>query len=183
MNIQRKDLKVSCVTSLLFTCLVSGSAFAASQIKKPLEAGPIANDAEAQKKCTYLARQNRARWTGQWWSIASGDMAVCELEVLVRDINAGRQLSNKQEATSVCPTLAQKYRARWTGQYRTDSHTRQSVCQLDYSVRELDAGFIKNQNHAKNRCQQMAQQNKARWTGRWRTTIQGRMSVCQLNFT
>ncbi|MGB0845720.1 MAG: mannan-binding protein [Thiolinea sp.] len=181
MNFQHVCIKASCFALLLLTFVVPGSAFA--QIKKPLEAGPIANDAEAQKKCPYLAKQNRARWTGQWWSIASGNMAVCELEMLYRDVNAGRQLLSKQDATRTCPAIAQRYRARWTGQWRTNSQNRQSVCQLDYSMRELEAGFIPNQNHANNKCQTLARQNKARWTGRWRTTIQGKMSVCQLNFT
>lgn len=48
--------------------------------KKAMEAGPIWNQADAQKKCPVVATTHRARWTGQWWTTVQGRMSVCELD-------------------------------------------------------------------------------------------------------
>ncbi len=48
--------------------------------KRAVEAGPIWNQADAEKKCPQIARQNNATWTGQWWTTVQGQMSVCEIQ-------------------------------------------------------------------------------------------------------
>ena len=49
-------------------------------VVKAIEAGPIWNQADANTKCTALAKENNARWTGQWWTTVPNEMSVCALE-------------------------------------------------------------------------------------------------------
>ena len=48
--------------------------------KRAVEAGPIWNQADAEKKCPRIASQNNATWTGQWWTTVQGQMSVCEIQ-------------------------------------------------------------------------------------------------------
>lgn len=47
---------------------------------RAMEAGPIWNQADAQKKCPVVAATHQARWTGQWWTTVQGKMSVCQLD-------------------------------------------------------------------------------------------------------
>lgn len=48
--------------------------------KRAVEAGPIWNQADANKKCPRIAAQNNGTWTGQWWTTVQGRMSVCEIQ-------------------------------------------------------------------------------------------------------
>lgn len=45
-----------------------------------VEAGPIWNQADAERKCPPLARRNGANWTGHWWTTIPNEMSVCQLQ-------------------------------------------------------------------------------------------------------
>lgn len=47
--------------------------------RRPVDAGPIWNQADAENKCRQLAQRERADWTGGWWTTQPGVMSVCEL--------------------------------------------------------------------------------------------------------
>jgi len=47
--------------------------------KRAVEAGPIWNQADADKKCPEIARKNNATWTGEWWTTVQGQMSVCQI--------------------------------------------------------------------------------------------------------
>lgn len=159
--------------------LLSLATTPAMAIIKPLEAGPIANAQEAQIKCPRLAQQQNASWTGKWWGIASGNMAVCEIDVRKGEYNAGRFIANQQQAAQVCPATAAKNGAKWTGDWRVTIPNVMAVCKLSFGVREIDVGFIRNQGEANLRCKAAALREDSAWTGKWRT--QGSTSFCQLN--
>lgn len=161
------------------TLLLTLAAVPAMAVVKPLEAGPIANVQEAQVKCPRLAQQHNASWTGKWWSIASGNMAVCEIDARKGEYNAGRFIANQQQAAQVCAATAAKHSAKWTGQWRVTVPGRMAVCALSFGVREIDVGFIRNQGEANLRCKAAALREDSVWTGKWRT--QGNTSFCQLN--
>ena len=168
-------------TATLLAAMLATLATQAQARPYPLEAGAIANDQEAQQKCTYLAKQNGVRWTGEWWSIASGGTAVCQMEkseVRTKEFQAG-QIANAQQANSVCGKIAMQYRYKWTGRWRNTGQS--TVCELDLTTREIDAGVIRNQNEANARCQALAKNQNASWTGQWRIA-QGNNAVCQLKF-
>ncbi len=173
------------LNSNIKTTAIAGSALVLSLTTpalatvKPLEAGPIANAQEAKVKCPRLAQQHNASWTGKWWGIASGNMAVCEIDVRKGEYNAGRFIANQQQAGQVCPATAAKHRAKWTGEWRVTIPNRMAVCKLSFGVREIDVGFIRNQGEANLRCKAAALREDSAWTGKWRT--QGSTSFCQLN--
>ena len=59
--------------------LLLASAPAAAKPRE-VEAGPIWNQMDAERKCPEAARQARASWTGQWWTTVPGRMSVCEIK-------------------------------------------------------------------------------------------------------
>nr|CAA6829615.1 MAG: Unknown protein [uncultured Thiotrichaceae bacterium] len=166
-------------TSIVSALLLSLAATPAAAIVKPLEAGPIANAQEAQIKCPRLAQQQNASWTGKWWSIASGNMAVCEIDVRKGEYNAAGFIANQQQAAQQCQATANKHKAKWTGRWRVTVPGRMAVCSLSFGVREIDVGFIRNQGEADLRCKAAALREDSTWTKKWRT--QGNTSFCQLN--
>lgn len=48
-------------------------------VVESVEAGPIWNQMDAQKKCPDVAKRNGGAWTGQWKTTVPGQMSVCEL--------------------------------------------------------------------------------------------------------
>ena len=44
-----------------------------------VEAGPIWNQSDAEKKCPDVAKSNGGAWTGKWHTTVPGRMSVCEL--------------------------------------------------------------------------------------------------------
>ncbi|HPQ95209.1 MAG: hypothetical protein KDI44_17345 [Thiothrix sp.] len=179
--IKFQTLSVSAgVRTLIFGVLLGGLLLPVQARVKPLEAGPINNAQHAQQKCPQLAKQNNAVWTGKWWGIASGNMAVCEVDMLEREYEAGL-IRNQQEAAQKCPQIARRYPgASWSGKWRTVVAGQVSVCQLNLGTREIEAGYIRNQQEATLRCQAVALQQYAEWTGRWRTPPNSATSLCEV---
>lgn len=163
------------LTSALLLSLATTPALA---IIKPIEAGPIANAQEAQVRCPMIAQQNNGSWTQKWWGIASGNMAVCEIDVRKHEYNAGGFIANQQQANQMCPRIAAKHRAQWKGQWRVTIPGRMATCKLSFGTREVDVGFIRNQQEANLRCKAAALREDSKWDGTWRT--QGSTSFCRL---
>lgn len=46
---------------------------------RDVEAGPIWNQADAERKCRAKAAELRGEWTGQWHTTVVGRMSVCEI--------------------------------------------------------------------------------------------------------
>lgn len=46
---------------------------------RDVEAGPIWNQADAERKCPALATRHGLRWTGHWHTTVPGQMSVCQL--------------------------------------------------------------------------------------------------------
>lgn len=170
------SLSIPAITGALLLSLITTPALATV---KPLEAGPIANAQEAQVKCPRLAQQHNASWTGKWWSIASGNMAVCEIDVRKGEYNAGGFIANQQQANQMCQATAAKHQAKWTGRWRVTVPGQMAVCALSFGVRDVDVGFIRNQGEAELRCNAAALREQSTWTKKWHT--KGNTSYCQLN--
>ena len=45
-----------------------------------VEAGPIWNQVDADRKCPQLAKSAGGKWTGQWKTTRPGQMSVCEIK-------------------------------------------------------------------------------------------------------
>lgn len=45
-----------------------------------IEAGPIWNQFDADRKCPQIARDAGGKWTGQWKTTRPGQMSVCEVK-------------------------------------------------------------------------------------------------------
>ncbi len=178
-TIFRKTGIFTAVPAVMPTLLLSLASTPAIAIVKPLEAGPITNGREAQVKCPVLAQQNNASWTGKWWSIASGNMAVCEIDARKNEYNAGGFIANQQQAAQRCQQTAARHNAKWTGKWRVTIPGKMATCKLSFGAREVNVGFIRNQQEADLRCKAAALREDARWTGKWRT--QGSTSFCQLD--
>ena len=52
------------------------------RIVEPIEAGPIWNQSDAEKKCAEVAKKNSGTWNGQWRTTVPGNMSVCEIRLL-----------------------------------------------------------------------------------------------------
>jgi rubredoxin len=48
--------------------------------KREVEAGPIWNQMDADRKCPEVARKEGGTWTGQWRTTRPGMMSVCEIK-------------------------------------------------------------------------------------------------------
>jgi len=46
---------------------------------RPVNAGPIWNQADAEVKCPVVGYAVNGRWTGGWWTVRNGEMSVCEI--------------------------------------------------------------------------------------------------------
>jgi len=155
---------------------------------RAVNAGPIWNQADAEKKCPALARRNNATWTGHWWTTVQGKMSVCQLKPGKKPaaagtftVNAG-PIWNQADAEKKCPALAKRNKAAWTSEWWTTVQGKMSVCQMRRSgTFAAKAGPIWNQADANTKCVRLSRRNNAKWTGHWWTTVQGKMSVCQLN--
>lgn len=47
--------------------------------KRPVNAGPIWSQQDANAKCPVVAYAVNGRWTGGWWTTREGQMSVCEI--------------------------------------------------------------------------------------------------------
>ncbi len=63
-------------------CLALPFAALAQTRTISVEAGPIWNQADAQRKCPQVAKANGGTWNGQWRTTVPGKMSVCEVRLL-----------------------------------------------------------------------------------------------------
>ena len=50
-------------------------------VVEAIEAGPIWNQTDAERKCPDVAKANGGTWNGQWRTTVPGSMSVCEIRV------------------------------------------------------------------------------------------------------
>jgi hypothetical protein len=62
--------------------LAFGLPFNAAQAAKTVEAGPIWDQQDAEKKCPTVCEKH-GTWTGHWWTTVQGKMSVCQCEAPV----------------------------------------------------------------------------------------------------
>jgi hypothetical protein len=101
-----------------------------------VEAGPIWNQSDAERKCPRVAMENRGTWNGQWRTTVPGRMSVCELRLspskeikVVESIEAG-PIWSQSDAAKRCPEVAKANGGTWNGQWRTTVPGRMSVCEV-----------------------------------------------------
>jgi hypothetical protein len=117
-------------------CLVLPSAARAQTRTISVEAGPIWNQADAQRKCPEVAKANGGTWNGQWRTTVPGRMSVCELRLpssrdryVVEVIEAG-PIWSQSDAEKKCPEVARANGGAWNGQWRTTVPGKMSVCEV-----------------------------------------------------
>jgi len=113
---------------------VAKSNFTVNSGKKTwtVKAGPIWNQADAERKCPKAARSAGAYWTGQWWTTKPGKMSVCQVSAKKsrkKTIEVG-PIWNQSDAERKCPKAARKIGAKWTGQWWTTVPGVMSVCEV-----------------------------------------------------
>ena len=92
------------------------SAAAHTGEKRPVEAGPIWNQADANQKCPALASANGGNWTGGWWTTQEGVMSVCEIEF-------------EPSADQLCESLLDnKVAYNWRGDNRWAQQNMRNLC-------------------------------------------------------
>lgn len=172
------------------TCEVTDIVERRGPRTRDIDAGPIWDQADADTKCPRVAREARARWTGQWRTVSPG-RSVCQVADIVeapaasraRYVEAGPIWSQSDAATK-CPVAAAAVRGRWGGAWRTTVQGQMSVCEVvdiaPSEPRSVEAGPIWSQADAELKCPVAAFAVRGRWTGKWVTTRQGQMSVCEV---
>jgi hypothetical protein len=111
-------------------------AASAQTRKVSINAGPIWNQADAERKCPEVAKANRGVWDGQWRTTVPGQMSVCEIRLpgpndkhVVKAVDAG-PIWSQWDAEKKCPEVAKRNGGVWTGQWRTTVPGQMSVCDL-----------------------------------------------------
>ena len=95
-----------------------------------INAGPIWNNADAQKKCP-AATKHYGGWNGQWTTTIPGRMSVCGTvdgndEKDQFALRAG-PIWNHTDAQKKCPEVTKHY-GGWTGHWYTTDWGKMSVC-------------------------------------------------------
>jgi hypothetical protein len=67
------------VPGRMSVCELSFPSSNRKYVVEPIEAGPIWNQSDAEKKCPNVAKTNGGAWTGQWRTTVPGSMSVCEI--------------------------------------------------------------------------------------------------------
>ncbi|HEV3092639.1 MAG TPA: mannan-binding lectin [Candidatus Cybelea sp.] len=67
------------VPGRMSVCEIRLSRSRGRSVTEAIEAGPIWNQADANKKCAQLATENGGVWNGQWKTTVPGRMSVCEI--------------------------------------------------------------------------------------------------------
>ncbi|HEU5482345.1 MAG TPA: mannan-binding lectin [Sphingomicrobium sp.] len=103
--------------------------------EREIEAGPIWNQFDADRKCPEVARKAGGTWTGQWRTTQPGRMSVCEVKGGGGGGGKGKTIEvgpiwNQMDAERKCPEAARKAGATWTGQWWTTQPGRMSVCEV-----------------------------------------------------
>ena len=119
---------------LLFLVLPS-NAWAQTRTNS-VEAGPIWNQSDAERKCPEVAKANGGTWNGQWRTTVPGSMSVCEVrltpskEIKVVELIEAGPIWSQYDAEKKCPEVAKKNAGTWNGQWRTTVPGRMSVCEV-----------------------------------------------------
>ena len=61
-------------------CDIAGARGGGSGRDGWIEAGPIWNQIDADRKCPQVAKSAGGKWTGQWKTTRPGQMSVCEVK-------------------------------------------------------------------------------------------------------
>ena len=129
-------------------------------VVKEANAGPIWDQAHANRKCPLIAKNNKGQWTGNWRKVGANNMSVCQIRV---DTAAATQKpAVNSETTTYVPLPKPAAPAS--------------------NVREIFAGPIWDQAQANKKCQLIAANNKGVWTGKWRKTGPNHNSLCSVRF-
>ncbi|MGB1310615.1 MAG: mannan-binding protein [Leucothrix sp.] len=130
-------------------------------VVKDADAGPIWDQAHANRKCPLIAKNNKGQWTGNWRKVGSNNMSVCQIRV---DAGATAAKPVVKTETTYVPLPKPKPAAPAN------------------NVREIFAGPIWDQAQANKKCQLLAANNKGVWTGKWRKTDARHNSLCSIRF-
>jgi hypothetical protein len=121
--------------AMLLFLVVPSNAWAQTRTIS-VEAGPIWNQSDAERKCPGVAKANGGAWNGQWRTTVPGSMSVCELRLspskeikVVESIEAG-PIWSQSDAQQKCAEVAKKNGGTWNGQWRTTVPGRMSVCEV-----------------------------------------------------
>jgi rubredoxin len=134
----RSGIALSIVFAAVPAALLLASAPAAAKHGvRDVEAGPIWNQMDADRKCPKVARDVGGTWTGQWHTTQPGRMSVCEVAGGHHSgggkhdkwVEAG-PIWNQFDADRKCPDVARKAGGKWTGQWKTTQPGRMSVCEV-----------------------------------------------------
>lgn len=124
------DMAAKCIGAAIVLGGLMMPAHASAQVRKTaVDAGPIWNQADANKKCPTVATNYGGVWDGQWWTTIPGQMSVCEVAYIVKAVDAG-PIWNQADANNKCPAVAEKNGGVWDGQWWTTVPGQMSVCEL-----------------------------------------------------
>ncbi|MBP5264341.1 MAG: mannan-binding lectin [Lachnospiraceae bacterium] len=109
-----------------------------------IPAGPIWNQADAEKKCPMVCAAHFGTWNGQWKTVVEGKMSVCGCEIdtdrqgtkeLILNVIAG-PIWNQDDAKEKCPVVCASYGGEWTGGWHTPEETwgKMSVCECKFMI-------------------------------------------------
>lgn len=126
---------------------------------REVAAGPIWDQAQANKKCPIIAAQTHSNWTGKWRKTNfSTNQSVCEVTL--------------DSVTTPLPTEA----------VVSTSTTYVNLPSATKNIREVFAGPIWGDEQAATKCPVIATNNNGTWTGKWRKTGANHSSVCEVSF-
>lgn len=133
-----------------------------SNATREVAAGPIWDQAQANKKCPLIAAQSNSNWTGKWRKLDySTHQSVCEItSANVVAVPTKTVVTTRTTYVNLQPTPAPAVR----------------------NVREVFAGPIWDTNQANTKCPMIAANNKGTWTGKWRKTGPDHSSLCEVRF-
>ena len=139
MFVIRSGISLSIATAA--AALLASAPAAARHGDRWVDAGPIWNQFDADRKCPNVARDVGGKWTGEWKTTQPGRASVCEIAggrggsggggggVKDRWAEAG-PIWNDFDANRKCPDVARKAGGKWTGQWKTTQPGRMSVCEV-----------------------------------------------------
>ena len=122
--------------------LLASAPAAAKHGDRWVDAGPIWNQFDADRKCPNVARDVGGKWTGEWKTTQPGRASVCEIAGGRGSGGGGGGVSSKDrwaeagpiwndfDANRKCPDVARKAGGKWTGQWKTTQPGRMSVCEV-----------------------------------------------------
>lgn len=136
-------------------------AAAPTSTVKEVNAGPIWDQAHANRKCPLIATNNKGQWTGNWRKVGANNMSVCQIRVNT----AGKASAPVVKSQTTYVPLP----------------TPRPAAPVS-NVREIFAGPIWDQSQANTKCQLVAANNRGVWTGKWRKTGPNHNSLCSVRF-